>query len=412
MKKIDTLISATLRLCRGTAVAALGFAALAVNSLDAQDPRLTSLLDTRTGNILPAWGKTSGHQIGLRPVINDHGMVAFSANFHVVGEDLGEWWQVYVDTSNPGFATKMNNKTSGNSPLWSHWSYAIDNSNNFLWMNDDSGYRQLATTNPSTLNNPTFYPNTSTLGSISGRSLGMNNNGFFAFRSGGGVRVYDSNTETTRTISTTTSAVLTGATSINDHGKVVFTADDRILRVHDWYSNTTTVITPAHDVRSIQGVQPVINNYGMIAFYGEDAVGSLGLYTIQESFPVVATLVHSMENAYFSISVNDSGYILFADTILHSEGGHTDQLLLWDGVQVITLLSTGDTFNGSIVDSFDYSSYALNERGEVVFGYTLADGTQGVGYIQVPEPAIVALLVAGALFGVIFIRRKKIAEQA
>lgn len=387
----------------------LGAAALVISPglVEAQDPRLTSLLDTRGGEIAPAWDNWPDSQISLRPVINDNGMVAFSANYP--DGDYGDWWQVSMQTSAPGVVTQMNNTTYGSWPLWSQWSYAIDNSNNFLWMNDDTGDRLLAVSNPSFSGVPVFYHATG--GEyISGRSLGMNHHGFLAYRADGGIRIYDSVNDQLRSISPPSGALrFLGATSINDQRQVAFSTSDGGLYVYDWDSEATLTLTPSNGVTATGAdIQSSINNQGLVAFYGQDSSANLGLYTMESGDPTgEAQLIAALAGgAYFSISMNDQGMILFADTEFPAEGGYIDHLLVWTGLEVITILSTGDMFNGAIVDAFDYSSYAINELGEVVFGYTLSDGTQGVGYILVPEPALAVLALASALLGYRLWRRQ------
>ncbi len=406
MQNIASICRGAMRLIhKRLCLAGAGFMMLGASVSTAQHAGLISLIDTRNGDLLAAWDEWPNSQTSLRPVINDHGMVGFSAAFPV-GEDDADWWQVYTHTSTPGVVTKLNQNVYGSWSLWSQWSYAIDNSNNFLWLNDDMGDRLLASVNPSSPNNPVFYHSTANY--ISGRSLGMNNNGFLAYRADGQVRVYDSTHDILRVITTPSAGVLgtLGATAINDHRQVAFSTIEGDLYVYDWDTDTTLTLIPSNNITGripppapLSGVQSVINNQGLIAFYGQDVNENIGLYTMHLSDPtgIAQWIADISMEAYFSIAMNDKGQILFTDTEWDNDLGYVDHLMLWTGTELLKLISLGDTFNGGIITMFDYSSYALNERGEIVFGYHLDDDTQGIAYMLIPEPALSVLGLAGIL---------------
>src|SRR5690554_1988987 len=103
MKSLISLILCGLRVERSLGISLLGTAMVVIvcaSLVQAQDPRLSSLLDTRSGEIVPVWNVWPDNQNTLRPVINDNRMVAFSAAYQ--DGSFPDWWQVYMNTSTPG----------------------------------------------------------------------------------------------------------------------------------------------------------------------------------------------------------------------------------------------------------------------------------------------------------------------
>jgi len=377
---------------------------------EAQDSRLSSLVDTRSADFLPSWNTTPDRQISLRPVINDKGMVAFSAQYATESGD--KWYQVYAQTDTPGVVTRFNNVTFGSDPLWNQWSYGIDNSNRFLWMDDQTGDRRLATSHPTTPNNPVFYEQFEDY--VFERGLGMNNNGLMTYRGEDGVHIYDSVHDELRAVAIPSGSFYytgVGATAVNDQGEVAFSTLEGGLYLYDWTTDSTSALTPSNGVTGMisgKGVQPALNNNGLIAFFGEDGEANRGLYTMELGDPAgeARLIVDLMSEGRFSLSMNDAGQILFADRELLGGPNYIDHLKLWTGTEVIDLISLGDPFNGSTLTSFDLSSYALNEKGEIVFGYVLADGTHGVAYMVIPEPSVGMIMAVGGGFLFCLLRRR------
>ncbi len=391
-------------------LAALSLIPFSALPLLAQAPGVSSLIDSRDGEIYPGWDRTTAGQISARPVLNDNGVVMLSAS---MAEN--DWYQVYLETANPGAIHAVSNVTYGDWPLWSQWSYAITNDNTLVWLNDDRGDRVIGATPITPVNSPIFFHETAGDSSLSGRSIGANNTGLITYRVGSSVYIYDTNNvgdpAALRILSTSGIGTVTGSRNVNDSGQVVFGTSNGDLFYHNWTANTTQELTPGGGVvGAIGSVQPSVNNVGQVAFFGLDSDANQGLYLMDLDDPAGTTqLIESLygySKQEHSISINDQGQILFIDR----ESDDDYALKLWTGSEILTLLSTGDEFLDGIVESIDISSYGINNLGEIVFGYSLRDGSsllsQGIGYYQIPEPSTVLVFLGGAA-GLYFARTRR-----
>ena len=73
------------------------------------------------------------------------------------------------------------------------------------------------------------------------------------------------------------------------------------------------------------------------------------------------------------------------------------------------IVSTGDLLDGSTISSLAMNTNAFNDSGQLAFGATLTDGTEGI-YLASPVPIPPALWLFGSgLLGMIGIVRKKAA---
>ena len=105
-------------------------------------------------------------------------------------------------------------------------------------------------------------------------------------------------------------------------------------------------------------------------------------------------------------SINDAGQVLFRATLEDTAGGFADReaIYLWDGAAgLMTVARAGGPLLGSTITNLDVavgpdlSLSGLNDRGQVAFAYSLADGRAGVAVFTIPEPAAAGTLAVGGL---------------
>ncbi len=349
-----------------------------------------------------------GDGFGYAPVINNNGMIAFAAATSLYDGQVG---LVYGNLNAPGTLHRLNNVYNGSMVTYA---FAINDANDLLWVQEHDGLRMLATANPATPDAPTFY-NATASSSLSGRSIGMNQTGFFTFRDtlgGSVISIFDSNTSALRTLTVSGESRWEGPSVINDQGQMLYGTDNAGggLFLYDWNSGSTTALTPSNvtipEDQSLPTVQPTLNGNGLAAFFAKEGEQT-GLYTLDINSPngeafLIATIEEYVINP---LSINDSGQLLFVELKMGDQGWE-DSLQLWDGNALHTLLETGDSFAGGTISELFISGYALNEKGEVVFGYLLEDGTRGIGYASIPESSAVLLIaLGGVMLGVLHRRR-------
>jgi hypothetical protein len=137
------------------------------------------------------------------------------------------------------------------------------------------------------------------------------------------------------------------------------------------------------------------NARGQVLFSGTTGPGSVsgGLYTGPD--PVADRLIDATTSLHpIRGYLNDNGQIVF--------WGMTDDgvMGLFAGTDPVAdkIISVGDPLFGSTLIGIRMDTFLpgpFNNRGELAFGYGLADGRSGVALVTVPEPAALTLLAIG-----------------
>jgi hypothetical protein len=165
----------------------------------------------------------------------------------------------------------------------------------------------------------------------------------------------------------------------NSRGDVVFYASTgQLLR-------TTTTGGPFTVIATTAGDSPFaefrgsfsINEAGVVAFAARLKSGAFGVYTTDGQSapqPVVETTTHPQFSAFRSASINNTGSVAFGADF--KSGGSNIVVIGPNGGRDVL---TSNLF-GSTITAFDTDlpPRALNDAGQVVFWYRLANGRQGL----------------------------------
>jgi hypothetical protein len=96
------------------------------------------------------------------------------------------------------------------------------------------------------------------------------------------------------------------------------------------------------------------------------------------------------------VALNEAGTIVYRAALDDGRFG------LFDGPDLVAdkIIATGDSLFGSTVTGLAFAT-GINDANQIVFSYTLANGTNGIAVATVPEPASLGLLVlvVGAVLG-------------
>jgi hypothetical protein len=172
--------------------------------------------------------------------------------------------------------------------------------------------------------------------------------------------------------------------SINDFGTVVFSAAsaDGSHGVFTISNALTDIVDTNHHPEIDSFGDPVINNAGTVA----DVAFVLPLFA-PEIFTGTAlgiTPRNDPSNPPFTDSehpsLNNHGAVaFFALPVVSGTGSPTGIYLEVSGGQsLIPVIKPGDKLFGSTVNRVDLGRFALNDRFQMVFSYTLADGRSGI----------------------------------
>jgi hypothetical protein len=149
-----------------------------------------------------------------------------------------------------------------------------------------------------------------------------------------------------------------------------------------------------------------LSNFSDISQYTENARGDVlfaashnGIFGLYNGPDPLANRVADTTTTLWGMSgfLNDNGQM-----VIFGQAGAGAIPALYAGTNPATdrILGVGDPLFGSTLQSigFDLADQeAFNNRGELAFGYTLADGHTGIAVVTVPEPATLAALSLCAL---------------
>lgn len=196
-----------------------------------------------------------------------------------------------------------------------------------------------------------------------------------------------------------------GAPTINSHGVIAFVGylDTSPNFGGGVYISSGGVIQTLYDTSGpFSGFrEAAINDVGEVAFLATLDAGGSGIF---RGTGGIYTQITSYWNGGQSISMNNHGDVLFADSndVFHNslhvvDANLTDHLVL----------SIGDRLFGSTVKAIRWVTMGqLNDWGQVVFQFALADGRTGSALATpVPEPSSLALAAFGFASLVVFVWR-------
>ena len=181
--------------------------------------------------------------------------------------------------------------------------------------------------------------------------------------------------------------------AINDFGKVVFVADSTDgstgLFVVDTKRNEDGKTTNANAVGKPVDIidtnnpdfvgfgDPVINRFGTVA---DDAFRSNNTLEILSGNRHRVTARTDIDNSPFAEfedpSINSFDAVAFS--VVNNDSTQAIFLNASRGAELIPVIQSGDTLFGSTVTSLELGRFALNDRFQLVFQYTLQNGRTGV----------------------------------
>ncbi|WP_428306899.1 choice-of-anchor tandem repeat NxxGxxAF-containing protein [Lacipirellula sp.] len=197
-----------------------------------------------------------------------------------------------------------------------------------------------------------------------------------------------------------------GGPEINDAGDVTFYA------AHDAVNTTGFYKVPNGQVREtiVEGlgtfnpqIRPSLNNAGTIAFtYANQQLG-YGVFTYNNgAIAKVLNTAGPFKEFSQTVDVNNQGVIAFTGTLDNNVRG------IYVGSDPVNdkVIEVGGSLFGSKVTEI-YNTPNINNRGDVIFYYQLANGTTGLALARaVPEPAAGSLAIVS--LAVVALRRRTI----
>jgi hypothetical protein len=223
-------------------------------------------------------------------------------------------------------------------------------------------------------------------------SASLDTSGYAAFVSSGGG---------TTTVADTTGPLATiDSPRLNDSGAVAFWAfeDGGFSRqsIHLYQGGALATIADESGPFSGFSNRPGITNDGSVVFQAVFDSGGSGIFKSQSRIvtPVVDT-TGPFSGLRF-VAANNHDQVAFIGS-LDSEG---EGLFLGPDPTADQVIRFGDALFGSTVTSIE-TSHALNDRGQIVFYYRLANGVSGIAVASpIPEPStIVLIVVVGLILG-------------
>jgi hypothetical protein len=196
--------------------------------------------------------------------------------------------------------------------------------------------------------------------------------------------------------------------SINNGGDVAFVAtplgaSDANAYVQPSGGGALITITGSGFKFASQQPKIIDNNKGLLV-NGVDSANNndleFGTFNAATSSYSFTTVDSNSAGIVYDDSINSDGDILTSD-------GTSLRLLKPGSTKFGTatfVFSVGDAFAGSTITSLSISDSAMLDNGNIVFHATLANGTSGLFYDTVPEPATLAMVPIGLL---ILARRRR-----
>ncbi len=180
--------------------------------------------------------------------------------------------------------------------------------------------------------------------------------------------------------------VLNNSGTVVFSGSLVSTENGLYLGTVGGNGVTTTVLTAAATPLYAFDASPFINDHGQIAFRAnEDATSQSGIFTVNQDGTSLRTIVSTGNGPFSQVRapiINDLGTVAFYG---FTDAGGTGIFIGGDPV-ADKVIAVGDPLFGSTVNTLGFFR-GINNRNEIVFNYTLADGRDGIARAQLTPPA-------------------------
>jgi hypothetical protein len=179
---------------------------------------------------------------------------------------------------------------------------------------------------------------------------------------------------------------------LNDNDVVAFRATrlDATLgsRIGIYRGSTTPLVEDGGPfITNVGTNHPVINNAGVVAFWGRDVNNRTGIFKTSDGVNFTYVGYGGFAAGHDRISINNSG------TVAYDGGASPNSPIpgIFTGSDPVkdAVIRAGDALDGSTVLSMYMWEEALNDSGQVAFWAQLADGRSGV-YRADPNHAPVA----------------------
>ncbi|WP_460531951.1 choice-of-anchor tandem repeat NxxGxxAF-containing protein [Chitinimonas naiadis] len=173
-----------------------------------------------------------------------------------------------------------------------------------------------------------------------------------------------------------------GLPVVNNHGQVVFRADmqDGRQGVFLYEEGRCTTVVMTGDAFAEIARFPIVNDQGTVAFVATRSSGEPGIFTSTAGSTTCLLDAAAGFESYRGVLINNAGLVAFYGTPI---GG---ALGIYAGPDPLRhrLIGLGDTlFDGTVVD-FALNPVSVNERGQLAIRVALSDGRQ---YILRGDPA-------------------------
>jgi len=179
--------------------------------------------------------------------------------------------------------------------------------------------------------------------------------------------------------------------AINDQGKVTFAASTNDGNTGIFITSTrrgrdgefeavpdgTIDIVDTNNPDFTGFGDPVINVSGTIADEVFRSDGSIEVLSGDKR--AIAARTDITTNAFLEVehpSINDEGAVAFF--VIRNDGSNAILLAKPNSDQPVPVIQSGDALFGSVVTSVDLGRFALNNRFQMAFEYTLEDGRTGI----------------------------------
>ena len=189
-----------------------------------------------------------------------------------------------------------------------------------------------------------------------------------------------------------------GSTNYFDPAPIIVALTNRAV-VYRVGSNATSVIKTNYFYRF--DYAPSINDLGNVAFeasFTNRAGIGQGIF-VGNGATALTNMADTMNDPFaslYAVAINNSEEVAFNARDPNFPYGGTG-VFTGPNPNSDTVIASGDSlFGGTVAGVSTYGPNFLNNRGQIVFGYALRDGTQGIA-VATPHPVLQAVPAVGAM---------------